>query len=133
MRTGTMLNSIYEARAREQGLTAQQARLLFIVVEEPANMLGLGSTARLGKSTMTSLVDRMEELGFLARATDPKDRRRLLVSATPRGVDAAKAFERGMRKSITTLTDDLNEVERSALARLLSVMLAHEESILRSE
>ena len=70
-RTGTILNSIYEARAKEQGLTAQQARLLFVVVEQPTNMLGLGSVTRLSKSTMTSLVDRMEELGFLLRTPDP--------------------------------------------------------------
>lgn len=128
-----MLNSIYEARAREQGLTVQQARLLFVVVEQPTNMLGLGSVARLSKSTMTSLVDRMQELGLLVRTPDPADRRRLVVSATDKGVAATKAFERGMRDSVTALTNSLNEVERTALARLLSVLLAEGDKVLRSE
>jgi DNA-binding MarR family transcriptional regulator len=130
---GTLLNSIYEARAREVGLTPGQARLLFVVAEKPTNMLGLASTTRLSKSTMTSLVDRMEELGFLARTPDPADRRRLLVSATDSGVAASKAFERGMRESITVLTDQLNEVERTALARILSVLLAEGDAVLPSE
>jgi hypothetical protein len=67
IRTGTLLNSLYEKHARALGLTPQQARLLFIVTEKPSNMLGLGSMVHLGKSTMTSLVDRMQELGFLSR------------------------------------------------------------------
>jgi DNA-binding MarR family transcriptional regulator len=75
----------------------------------------------------------MEELGFLARTADPGDRRRLLVSATDSGVAASKAFEHGMRESITKLTDLLNEVERTALARILSVLLAEGDAVLPSE
>ena len=133
IRMGTMLNSIYEARARELGLTPQQARLLFVVAEKPANMLGLGSTVRLSKSTMTSLVDRMQELGLLLRTPDPRDRRRLLVTATERGGEVSRAFERAMRESTTRLTDKLNEVERTALARILSVLLAEGDAVLPSE
>jgi DNA-binding MarR family transcriptional regulator len=133
VRTGTLLGAIYETHAREVGLTPQQARLLFVVVEQPANMLGLGSAVRLSKSTMTSLVDRMQELGLLERTPDPSDRRRLLVSATQRGIQVSKEFERGMRRSITRLTDQLNEVERTALARILSVLLAEGDGLLRSE
>jgi DNA-binding MarR family transcriptional regulator len=133
IRTGTILNTIYETHARELGLTPQQARLLFVVAEKPSNMLGLGSTVRLSKSTMTSLVDRMEELGLLTRAPDPGDRRRLLVSATERGVELNRAFEAAMRESITRLTAPLNEVELSALGRILSVILAEGDVILPPE
>jgi DNA-binding MarR family transcriptional regulator len=107
--------------------------LLFVVVEKPTNMLGLGATARLGKSTMTSLVDRMQELGLLSRTPDPRDRRRLLVSATDRGRELSAQFEKAMRESITKLAAPLNEVERSALARILSVLLEQGDRLLPAE
>ena len=133
IRTGTLLTGIYEGHARELGLTPQQARLLFVVAEEPDNMLGLGATVRLGKSTMTSLVDRMEELGLLERSADARDRRRLVVTATARGKEVSSAFEKAMRASITTITSPLNEVELSALARILSVILVKADDLLPSE
>ena len=133
IRMGTILQSIYDARAREQGLTSQQARLLFVVVEKPDNMLGLGSTVSLGRSTMTSLVDRMEALGLLSRSPDPDDRRRLLVSPTEQGIRISRAFERGMRESITALTDQLTQAERDSLARLVSLLLVEGDALLRSE
>jgi DNA-binding MarR family transcriptional regulator len=133
IRTGTLLNSIYERHARELGLTPQQARLLFVVAEKPSNMLGLGSMVQLGKSTMTSLVDRMQELGLLSRAPDPEDRRRLLVSATDRGLELSHSFERAMRESVTGLIAGLGAVERSELAQTLSLILADGDRLLSSE
>jgi DNA-binding MarR family transcriptional regulator len=133
IRTGTLLNSLYEKHARALGLTPQQARLLFIVTEKPSNMLGLGSMVHLGKSTMTSLVDRMQELGFLSRTPDPEDRRRLLVTATDRGTELSREFERAMRDSVTALTMNLADAERSELARTLSVILAEGDQLLPSE
>lgn len=133
IRTGTLLTGIYEANAREVGLTPQQARLLFVIAEQPANMLGLGATVHLGKSTMTSLVDRMEELGLLARTPDPGDGRRLMVSPTERGRELSALFESSMRASIGGLIADVDERDRQELARILSVILSAADDLLPSE
>jgi DNA-binding MarR family transcriptional regulator len=133
IRAGSVLNTIYERHARELGLTAQQARLLFVVSEAPSNMLGLGAMAQLGKSTMTSLVDRMEQLGLLTRSADPDDRRRLVVSATQHGVELSRQFEASMRDSVTGLMSSLGDADRRTLAQLLSVVLVEGDRLLRSE
>ncbi len=133
VRLGSAIGELYEQQSRAIGLTAQQARLLFILAEKPANMLGLSSAVKVRKSTMTSLIDRMQELGLLTRTPDGADRRRLVVAITPLGAKKSKEFERGMRKSVTRLIAPLNEVERGALGRLLSVVLGESERVLPSE
>ena len=133
IRTGTLLGEIYESNARELGMTPQQARLLFIAAEAPSNMLGLGTSAGLSKSTMTSLVDRMEELDLLVRTPDPQDRRRLVVAATAHGRAVSSAFEDSMRKSIGALIEPLRPSDRAELARILSTVLAHAEALIPSE
>lgn len=131
VRVGTAIAEIYDQESRAIGLTSQQARLLFILAEEPANMLGLSNALKVQKSTMTSLIDRMEELELLTRAPDAADRRRLVVEITPLGAQKSKDFWIGMRAAVTQLIAPLNEVESGALARLLSVILGESERILR--
>ena len=114
-------------------MTPQQARLLFIAAEAPSNMLGLGTSAGLSKSTMTSLVDRMEELDLLVRTPDPQDRRRLVVAATAHGREVSSAFEASMRESIGALIEPLEPSDRAELARILSAVLAHAETLIPSE
>jgi DNA-binding MarR family transcriptional regulator len=133
VRVGSTIGEIYERESRAIGLTPQQARLLFILAEEPANMLGLSNALKVRKSTMTSMIDRMQELELLTRAPDPHDRRRLVVAITPLGAEKSRQFGDGMRRSVTELIAPLNEVERGALARLLSVVLGESERLLRSE
>jgi len=133
IRVGTAIAELYERHSRAVGLTSAQARLLFILAEKPANMLGLTDAVKVRKSTMTSLVDRMQELGLLTRSPDPKDRRKLVVTITPEGAERSKEFERGMRSSVTRLLAPLNEVESGALSRILSVILGESDRLLRSE
>jgi DNA-binding MarR family transcriptional regulator len=133
VRVGSAIAEIYDRESRQIGLTSQQARLLFILAEEPANMLGLSNALKVRKSTMTSLIDRMEELGLLTRAPDPRDRRRFIVAITPLGAQKSKDFGQGMRTAVTKLIAPLNEVESGALARLLSVILGESERLLPSE
>ncbi len=133
IRVATTLADLYEARSRAVGLSATQARLLFVLAEQPTNMLGLGASVRLGKSTMTSAIDRMEAAGLLRRTPDPDDRRRLVVTLTEAGVDAARAFEASMREAVTRLLGPLAEGDRAVLGRLLSVILGESERLLRSE
>jgi DNA-binding MarR family transcriptional regulator len=133
VRVGSAIAEIYDRESREIGLTSQQARLLFILAEEPANMLGLSNSLKVRKSTMTSLIDRMQELGLLTRTPDPRDRRRVVVAITPLGAHKSKDFGQGMRTAVTELIAPLNEVESGALARLLSVILGESERLLPSE
>ncbi|MBV8369651.1 MAG: MarR family transcriptional regulator [Candidatus Eremiobacteraeota bacterium] len=59
------------------------------------------------RSTLTSVLDRLEQRALIARKNDPADRRSFIVSLTPRGRSLAAAVHRA-----------LLEIERAALAGL---------------
>ena len=51
----------------------------------------LARRARMTKPAMGELVDELEELGYVRRTSDPRDRRAKLVVPTTRGEDAIRA------------------------------------------
>jgi DNA-binding MarR family transcriptional regulator len=77
-----------EAGARSVGLTSQQHQaLLAIKAQTLARPISIGDLAAellLKHHSAVELVGRLEKAGFTQRVVDPEDRRRVLVSLTPR-------------------------------------------------
>ena len=77
----------------------------------------------LSKQAAGQLVDAMVARGYLERRTDPEDRRRLIVSLTGRGSDAAR-LQTAARKSMDqALAERTSEVGLSALRRMLAAII----------
>jgi DNA-binding MarR family transcriptional regulator len=78
-----------EAGARSVGLTSQQHQaLLAIKAQTLARPMSVGDLAvqlLLKHNSAVELVGRLEKAGVIARAGDPDDGRRILVSLTPAG------------------------------------------------
>ncbi len=96
-------------------------------------MLGLGAELRLGKSTMTGVVARMEAAGWVQRSPDPRDRRNALLTPTAAGADLATRFEHDMRDRVLDLLAPLDAADRNALGSLLSRVMARAEELLPPE
>lgn len=80
-----------ELRARH-GITGAQLAMLRIAAERaPVTMAELRSDFALHPATMGQLIDRIVQAGLLARSTDPKDRRRRVLSVTKRGGEVLAA------------------------------------------
>jgi DNA-binding MarR family transcriptional regulator len=133
IRAATAVGDVYDEVSGALGLTAQQARLLFVLARRPSNMLGLGTVLRLGKSTMTGVVARMESAGLVERSPDPDDRRHHIVTPTDRGAELAQRVERDLRERVVALLDGLDPVERATLAGLLSRVIERTEELRRGE
>ena len=70
-------------------LTIQQVKVVFLAVRTGSLTAGqIGRQLHVGFSTVTGLVDRLAEQGFVSRGEDPNDRRATRVVAT----DAARAL-----------------------------------------
>lgn len=77
------------------GLTYPQYLAMLVLWEASPRTVGaLGEALDLESSTLTPLLKRLEAQGLIARARDPEDERRVIVTLTPAGAalrDRAKA------------------------------------------
>ena len=96
-------------------------------------MLGLGAELRLGKSTMTGVVARMETAGWVQRAPDPRDRRNALLTLTALGEQLAEAFEHDISHRVLELLEPIGADDRLVLGALLSRILTRAEELLPPE
>lgn len=111
------------------GLQNPEAHLLsFLRSYSPAAISELRRVFGLRKSTLTSLLDRLERRGLLTRSVHPTDRRSWLVSLTEEGRRAADLVQRpvedleeGIRAAITD--EDLQGFQRvlAAIAEVTRV------------
>ncbi|MBN6051190.1 MarR family transcriptional regulator [Nonomuraea sp. RK-328] len=74
--------------------------------------------------TMTNRIDRLAQAGLVVRRPDPEDRRGVLVSLTPAGLDRVDAAFAGLLRREHELLAGLGAEEQRALARLLRTLLA---------
>jgi len=75
---------------------------------------------------MTQILDRLEQLGFVQRVTDPTDRRKVLAELTDEGLDTAQrasaAYARERRRILKSLsTAEVDKVD-AAVRLLLDVL-----------
>jgi DNA-binding MarR family transcriptional regulator len=129
IRVATAVTELYDDSSAKVGLTTQQARLLFVVARRPTNMLGLSSAMRLTKSTMTGVIDRLENAGLISRIPDPHDRRQLIVTPTALGAAKALEFEEDLKYNVRRLVSILDPEQSRQFAGLLSTVLEHSESV----
>ncbi|MCP2348316.1 MarR family winged helix-turn-helix transcriptional regulator [Nonomuraea roseoviolacea] len=74
--------------------------------------------------TMTNRIDRLAQAGLVVRRPDPEDRRGVLVSLTPAGLDRVDAAFAGLLRREHELLAGLGAQEQRALAGLLRTLLA---------
>lgn len=101
------------------GLTLSQVATLRLLEEARSGTLSMGQIAReLGVSlpTTSSLVDRLQREGMVARVVDDRDRRVVLVHLTRKGRTVYQRMERLLTDLLTRLLADLTEAEQESLA-----------------
>ncbi len=112
-------------------LTMAQFKAL-IAVERNAGIpvCGLGRQLRIGESATSLLVDQLVRRGYVQRGADPADRRRVLLTATPRGVrllgDLRHGNDQSLQEGLADLTDDDLETVARGLSTLAQALSAEE-------
>lgn len=81
-------------RERRIDTNPAQGRVLFVLWEEgPMSIHDLARRVSLGKSTLTSTLDRLEARGQVLRVRSPADRRKILIELTPKNQAVHKLYE----------------------------------------
>jgi len=81
---------LFADAGRGHKLSQQQVELICaVIVRGSVGMTELGSVLHVEKSSMSNLVDRLEQRGLVVRTRDPHDRRATHVSLTDEGTTVA--------------------------------------------
>jgi DNA-binding MarR family transcriptional regulator len=117
---------IFARKLREYGISEinpAQGRILFVLWENDGIPIrDLSEKTMLEKSTLTSMLDRLEEMGYIARIPSKEDRREILIRRTEKdkafqeryyavSEDMTELFYRGLpEEEIDLLESDLGKI-----------------------
>lgn len=97
---------VFERMLAEHGISefnGAQGRILFVLWErDDIPIIELSRETGLAKTTLTSMLDRLESSGHIIRSFDPKDRRAVRIRLTERA--------RGLRGKYDKVSAEMNEV-----------------------
>jgi DNA-binding MarR family transcriptional regulator len=82
-----LMGRVFNRLLKEHGIefNSAQGRILFVLWEtDSISITQLAQATKLSKSTLTSMLDRLEEAGHLRREPSPEDRRITLITLTER-------------------------------------------------
>jgi DNA-binding MarR family transcriptional regulator len=103
------------------GLCARQAGILIMVTElEPMTQKALADALGIDRTTMVTLLDDLEDKGYVARRRHPRNRRAFLVHPTASGRTAKAAAVRILDEQQRRFLAPLTPAERRQLAGLLT-------------
>lgn len=112
----------FHAKVRDQGLRVPEWRVLAILVEQDGAMITrLAKFALMEQSRLTRIIDQMIDKGFVRRAADKDDGRRVRIWLTGEG-----------RRRAEALVDEARGHEADILASLPAAEAARLKPALRS-
>jgi DNA-binding MarR family transcriptional regulator len=120
------LRRLFDARVRNLGLTGPQARLLLALERNPGeNQVFYAERLEIEPITLTRIIDRLEDAGWVKRQSDPADRRARILHLT----DKSRGIVIALRASVEALFDDMLEGfdadERASFAQMLDRIAAN--------
>lgn len=89
-----------------------QGRIMFVLWREDGISINeLAKRTSLGKSTLTSMLDRLEEAGYLVRVPSKEDRRRILIKRTDRDKALENVYVRVSQEMTKLFYDGFSSTE----------------------
>lgn len=109
---------------RERGITGLQRLVVRMVGRDPGIGAGeLASVLHVHPSTLTGVLARLEERGFIARAVDVIDARRIRLGLTPRGreidQDHTGTVEAALHRALDRCDPKVVEAAREVLGVII--------------
>jgi DNA-binding MarR family transcriptional regulator len=116
----------FDAQVRARGLSSIEWRVLATLHDgEPLTVSQLAHEVLSKQPTVTKLVQRMADQGWVALHADASDQRRTLVKATPAGRRLVKPLVEAARQHEARILSSLAATEKAALRKLLEKITQH--------
>lgn len=114
------IHQLFKAELAPYGVTPGQYAVLRCLWDEDAQTARkLTERLVLDGSTITGILDRMEQKGLIIKLTDPKDRRAMQVTLTPQGRKLQEPLSQAIIDANHKALLKLNEVEAEYLKNIL--------------
>jgi DNA-binding MarR family transcriptional regulator len=130
---GDVLMGLHEPRIEATlgaSQTAAQALAVLDGAGEPLTPSQIGERLLVSSATMTSLLDTLEQRGWVLRTPNPDDRRSLLIEITDAGRATADVFLPGLHKLERRVMSELDDEERAQLLGLLERVFARANAVM---
>jgi DNA-binding MarR family transcriptional regulator len=120
------LQATSKRMAVQLGVTGPQRLVVRLVGRRPGISAGeLADLLRVHPSTLTGVLRRLEERGFIARKADPEDRRRAVLNLTAQGKTIDQTRGGTVESAVRRVIERSTEADLEATRRMLTA-LAHE-------
>ncbi|MGA5816667.1 MarR family winged helix-turn-helix transcriptional regulator [Kitasatospora sp. NPDC094028] len=105
-----------------ESLPMAQVELLQTLAAAPLRVGELAARQRLAPNTVSGLVGKLLDAGFVDRQADPGDRRTARIALTPAGRRQLDDWQHAHEQRIAAALDTLDPAERTAVARALPAL-----------
>ncbi len=130
---GFLLNDVarlmrrdFDARVESLGLTQSQWRAIAHIARlEGCNQVTLAEQLEIKPITLTRLIDRLSESGWVVRQPDPRDRRAIQLHLTDKSRPLITMMQEKALQTRAEALKGLSENECTALTRTLQIMKAN--------
>ncbi len=100
------------------GLPAAQLKALVTIAStDGLSVKGLATSLGIGEPASSQVVEQLVRRALVARAEDPADRRRVIVTATAAGTDLVSELRQGRREHVHEWLASMSDEDVHALAR----------------
>lgn len=97
---------IFDRMLTESGVDSfngAQGRILYVLWQnDDVSISSLSAQTSLANTTLTAMLDRMENMGLIVRKPDPKDRRNRLIALTEKA--------KSLQDDYTKISERMNEI-----------------------
>ncbi|MCR4400775.1 MAG: MarR family transcriptional regulator [Syntrophomonadaceae bacterium] len=114
------VHQVFKAELAPWGVTPGQYAVLKCLWEQNGQTAkALAERLSVDGSTMTGTLDRMEQKGLIEKHPDPRDRRALRVTLSPRGRELEKPLNEAIERANRKVLEGLDPVHAALLSRML--------------
>jgi DNA-binding MarR family transcriptional regulator len=114
---------LYLAGLRDDGLSQGEAHILaMLATHAPATIAELHRGLAHKRSTLTSILDRLAERGFITREVGTTDRRTFVITPTAKGLQVAKRVHRHLADLEEAVSRRVTPDEVKAFMKVVSAV-----------
>jgi DNA-binding MarR family transcriptional regulator len=120
---------VFARKLKEHGIeeiNPAQGRILFALWQgDGISIYELAKKTALSKSTLTSMLDRLEEAGFIMRERSAEDRRKILIWRTEKDRSWQRTYVEVSQEMLALFYRDFSEEERDVFEGYLERLLVN--------